>query len=37
MRDGREPVSSDVKNLAWGVYATEAGARAAYERLRQTE
>lgn len=35
--DGREPVTSDVKNLAWGVYATEAGARAAYERLRQTE
>lgn len=32
--DGGEPVSSDVKNLAWGVYATEAGARAAYERLR---
>lgn len=32
--DGGEPVSSDVKNIAWGVYATEAGARAAYERLR---
>ena len=34
--DGREPVTTDVKNLAWGVYATEAGARAAYERLRAT-
>ncbi|MDP2274677.1 MAG: hypothetical protein Q8N23_05710 [Archangium sp.] len=32
--DGGEPVSSDVKNIAWGVYATEAGAREAYERLR---
>jgi hypothetical protein len=28
--------STDAKSLAWGVYATEAGARAAYERLDQS-
>ena len=32
--DGTEPATTDAKSLAWGVYATEAGARAAYERLR---
>lgn len=32
--NGMEPVTTDSKSLAWGVYATEAGARAAYERLR---
>jgi hypothetical protein len=33
-QQGDEPVTTDSKNLAWGVYATEAGARAAYERLK---
>lgn len=32
--NGKEPVTTDAKNLAWGVYATEAGARAAYARLK---
>ena len=30
---GKEPVTTDSKNIAWGVFATEAGARAAYEKL----
>jgi hypothetical protein len=33
--DGREPVKTDSKNLAWGVYRTEQGARAAFEKLKQ--
>ncbi len=33
--DGDEPVTTDSKNVAWGVFATEAGARAAFERLRR--
>lgn len=31
--DGKEPVTTDSKSIAWGEYRTEAGARAAYARL----
>jgi hypothetical protein len=34
--DGKEPVISDSKSIAWGQYRTEAGARAAYARLEAT-
>lgn len=33
--NGKEPVTTDSKNIAWGIYASEAAARAAYEHFRE--